>query len=55
MAKGMTKSEIMSALAEKTGHSRKDIVLVVEELATLACRETKKSGEFSVPGLGKLV
>ena len=45
----------MSALAEKTGHSRKDIVLVVEELATLACRETKKSGEFSVPGLGKLV
>jgi len=51
----MTKSEIMSALAEKTGHSRKDIVLVVEELATLACRETKKSGEFSVPGLGKLV
>lgn len=51
----MTKSEILSALSDKTGHSKKDVALVVEELATLACHETKKSGEFSVPGLGKLV
>ncbi len=55
MAKGMTKSEILSALAEKTGMSRKDVGTLVEELATLACHETKKAGEFSVPGLGKLV
>jgi DNA-binding protein HU-beta len=55
MAKGMTKSQVLSALAEKTGHSRKDASAVVEALVSMAYSEAKRSGEFTIPGLGKLV
>jgi len=55
MAKGMTKSQVMSTLAETTSHSRKDVVAMVEALVDLAYKEAKKSGEFTIPGLGKLV
>lgn len=55
MAKGMTKSQVLAALAEKTGHSRKEVAGAVEALVALAYSETKKSGEFTIPGLGKLV
>jgi DNA-binding protein HU-beta len=54
MAK-MTKSAIMDELAQATGLSKKDVVAVSDALATLAYKEVKKSGEFVVPGLGKLV
>ena len=54
MAK-MTKSALMSALAEKTGLAKKDVVSLMDELVNLAYSETKKSGEFVVPGIGKLV
>ena len=55
MAKGMTKSQVLSTLAEKTGHSRKDVAAFVEAMVDLAYNEAKKSGEFTIPGLGKLV
>jgi DNA-binding protein HU-beta len=55
MAKGMSKSQVISTLAEKTNHSRKDVAMMVEELVSLACSEAKKSGEFTIPGLGKLI
>ncbi len=55
MAKGMTKSQVLSALAEKTGHSRKDTSAVIEALVSMAYSEAKRSGEFTIPGLGKLV
>lgn len=55
MAKGMSKSQVLSTLAEKTNHSRKDVAMMVEELVSLAYSEAKKSGEFTIPGLGKLV
>lgn len=55
MAKGMSKSQIMSTLAEKTSHSRKDVVALIEAMVELAYSEAKKAGEFTVPGLGKLV
>lgn len=55
MAKGMTKSQVLGALAEKTGHTRKDVAAMVESLVSMACKEAKKSGEFTIPGLGKLV
>ncbi len=55
MAKGMSKSQVLAALAEKTGHSRKDVSMVVEELVSLAYSEAKKAGEFTIPGLGKLI
>lgn len=53
MAK-MTKSQIISTLADKVGKSKKEIATFIEELVNLAYEETKKSGEFTVPGLGKL-
>ena len=55
MAKGMSKSQIMSTLAEKSGHSRKDVSALLEAMVSLAYSEAKKAGEFTVPGLGKLV
>ncbi|PIR05835.1 DNA-binding protein [Candidatus Kuenenbacteria bacterium CG11_big_fil_rev_8_21_14_0_20_37_9] len=54
MAK-MTKSQLMQALAEKTGMSKKDVVNFVEQLTNLAYDEVKSNGEFVLPGLGKLV
>jgi DNA-binding protein HU-beta len=55
MAKGMTKSETLTALAEKLGKSRKEVSEMLEALVNLAYDEAKKSGEFTIPGLGKLL
>lgn len=54
IASKQTKSQILSALAEETGQSKKDISAVMDALAGLAHRHLKKggSGEFSVPSLG---
>ncbi len=54
MAKGMSKSEVLSALAEKLGKSRKEVGEILEAIVNLAYDETKKTGEFTLPGLGKL-
>lgn len=54
MAKGMSKSEVLSAVAEKTGKSRKEVAEFMDIIVSLAYEETKKSGEFTIPGLGKL-
>ncbi len=51
----MTKSQVLGELAEKLGHSRKDTATMLETLVSMACKEAKKSGEFTLPGLGKLV
>ncbi|MFA5128096.1 MAG: HU family DNA-binding protein [Patescibacteria group bacterium] len=52
---GMTKSALMSALADKTGLSKKDVNGFVDTLVELAYTEVKKNGVFIVPGIGKLV
>ena len=52
MAK-LTKSATARALAEKVGVSRKQAMIFMEELASLAYKEAKNS--FTLPGLGKLV
>ena len=54
MAK-MTKSQIMSELAAKTGLSKKDTNMFVETLVNMALTQVKKNGEFVIPGIGKLV
>ena len=51
----MTKSQMLEALAEKTGHTKKDIGMVLEAIANVAYSEVKKTGEITIPGLGKLV
>ncbi len=50
----MTKSETLQTLAEKTGKSKKEVSEMLEAIVELAYNETKKSGEFTLPGLGKL-
>ncbi|OGE75342.1 MAG: DNA-binding protein [Candidatus Doudnabacteria bacterium RIFCSPHIGHO2_02_FULL_48_21] len=54
MAK-MTKSEILAALAEGTNMSKKEVGEFMEKMTNLAYKEVKNSGEFVLPGLGKLV
>lgn len=54
MAK-MTKSQLMSALADKTGMAKKDVVSFMDTLAGMAYSEVKKHGEFVLPGFGKMV
>ena len=54
MAK-MTKSQLLSALAEKTGLAKKDVAGFMDTLAEMAYSEVKKNGEFVLPGFGKLV
>jgi DNA-binding protein HU-beta len=54
MATKMTKSQIIAALAEKFGKTKKETTEMIEALVTMAYQETKKSGEFTIPGLGKL-
>jgi DNA-binding protein HU-beta len=51
----MTKSQVVAHLAEKAGIPKKTAAAVLEELATLATKEAKRSGQFVVPGLGKAV
>jgi DNA-binding protein HU-beta len=50
----MTKSETLQYLADKLGKTRKEVSEMLEVLVSLAYQETKKSGEFTIPGLGKL-
>ncbi len=54
MAK-MTKAQIMAVLSEKTGLKKSEIVNVMDTFASMAYSEVKKSGEFVVPGFGKMV
>lgn len=54
--KAMSKTEVLNALAESTGLSKKDVGLVLDELAGLIGKELggKGPGIFSVPGMMKL-
>lgn len=54
MAK-MTKAQIMSELAEKTGLAKKEVIAFMDTLAEMAYSEVKTNGEFVLPGFGKLV
>lgn len=51
----MTKSQMVAALADSAGLSKKDIGNVLDKMMEMAYKEVKKSGVFIVPGLGKLV
>jgi DNA-binding protein HU-beta len=53
--KPMSKSQIATHMAEKFEMTRKQATEIIDELANLAYNETKKRGEFTIPGVGKLV
>jgi nucleoid DNA-binding protein len=52
----MTKSAMMSELAENSGLTRKQVSLVLDEMAILIERHIKKRapGQFTLPGLMKI-
>ena len=52
-AKPMSKSAIISSLAETAEISKKQAAAVLEGLAALAYKEASKG--FTIPGIGKLV
>ena len=54
MAK-MSKAQTVAALSEKVGCSKKEVAGFLEALHDLALKEVKKSGQFTVADLGKLV
>ena len=51
----MTKSQTISALADKLSKSKKEVVEMLDAMVALAYEETKKNGEFTIPGIGKLL
>ncbi len=51
--KALTKSQMLSTLAEKCDITKKDAAAFVETLVELAYVEAKNG--FTIPGLGKLV
>lgn len=54
MAK-LTKSQLLNTMAEKTGLTKKQVTTFLDTLASVAYSSVKSSGEFTVPGIGKLV
>jgi DNA-binding protein HU-beta len=53
--KPLTKAQIVAHFAEKFEMPRKAAGAILDEVVNLAIAETKKSGSFTLPGLGKLV
>ena len=51
----MTKTEVIKELATRVKVDRKTAIAFMEQVVALAVRETKKSGQFQIPGLGKAV
>jgi DNA-binding protein HU-beta len=52
-AKPKTKTQIIAALSEDTGLTKKDVIAVLDSMVKMAYTEAKLG--FTVPGLGKLV
>jgi len=51
----MTKSQLMTMLAEKTGVAKKDVVALMDTLVEVAYKEVKTGRVFVLPGFGKMV
>ena len=51
----LTKAQVITQLAETLSMTKKSAGEVLDALAALACKETKKKGSFVLPGFGKLV
>ena len=53
--KSMTKAQIIAHFADSFELPKKTAAAIVDEFSTLAVDQTKEVGEFTVPGIGKLV
>lgn len=54
-AKKLTKSALLQTIAQETDTDRKTAAFFLETITDIAIREVKKNGEFTFPGIGKLV
>lgn len=54
MAK-LTKSQMYTALAERTGMQKKEVVEFLDKYIALMTEEVINNGEFTIPGVGKVV
>ena len=55
MAKGLTKTALIRTMADELQLPTKQVGQFFDVMAQTAVKETKKNGEFTIPGLGKLV
>ncbi len=53
--KVMTKSQFISLIAAENGLTKAAAGSVLDTIASTAIAETKKNGQFVIPGIGKLV
>lgn len=53
--KPLTKSQLSTSLAEEAGITKATAKTVIDAMASIACAEVKEKGEFTIPGIGKLV
>ncbi len=53
--KKMTQTQLVAKLADACGVSKKVAKTMLETYSATAVAETKKAGQFTLPGLGKLV
>jgi DNA-binding protein HU-beta len=53
--KPMTKTQVITQLAEDCELPKKTVAGVLEQLFALATSEAKRTGAFVIPGFGKLV
>ena len=53
--KVMTKAQLVTLIADKADLTKATASQVLELLASTAVVETKKRGQFVIPGIGKLV
>jgi DNA-binding protein HU-beta len=51
----MTKTELQTAISEATQTDKRTAGVFLDTLSAIAYKDTKKNGEFVVPGFGKLV
>ena len=54
IATAMTKAQLVSALAEKTGKTKKEVKGFLDVLAEVAYKKVKKNKKFTLPGFGIL-
>ena len=53
--KPLTKSQLSNSLAERAGITKATAKTVIDAMASIAYEEVKGKGEFTIPGIGKLV
>ena len=51
----MTKTQVLGHMAERMGVRPREVAALFDLLIETATRQTREAGEFTVPGLGKLV